>query len=295
MRFSHRLAALCLCLMLALPMTAARAEETAAIPPLYDPPEYVTWLLETARGEIGYTEEKNGSTKYGIWSGDPTAEWCAEFLCWCVDRVDKAHGTKLLGAVYPNYSGTNVGRNWFIREGRYVARSGFVPGWGSQWFSNADAVMTPSSYVPQPGDWVFFSDNAAGDTSHVAMVEYCAYDAEGRPMIHVIEGNNPSAVARNVYPVNHWAILGYGTVRDVAGIAMKFGNQGSKVAALQQLFMDAGLWNLSYTTDKYGTYTENAVKAFQKTAGLEETGIADFATQRALLAYVNALPRTNAP
>lgn len=293
MRFSHRFAALCLFLMLALPV-AARAEDTAAIPPLSDPPEYVTWLLETARGEIGYTEEKNGSTKYGIWSGDPTAEWCAEFLCWCVNQVDKAHGTKLLNTVYPNYTGTNVGRDWFIREGRYVARSGFVPGWGSQWLSGADAVMLPSSYVPQPGDWVFFSDNAAGDTSHVAMVEYCAYDGE-KPMIHVIEGNNPSAVARNVYPVDHWAILGYGTVQDMAGIAMKFGNQGSKVEALQQLFMDVGLWTLSYTTDKYGSYTENAVKAFQKTAGLEETGIADFATQRALRRYADAVKAAGTP
>jgi len=61
--------------------------EATVLAPAYPVPEYVEWLLEVARGEIGYVESKNGYTKYGDWAGDPQAEWCAEFLCWSVECV----------------------------------------------------------------------------------------------------------------------------------------------------------------------------------------------------------------
>ena len=98
--------------------------------------------------------------------------------------------------------------------------------------------MEKNSYIPQPGDWVFLTDNAEGDTSHVALVEYCARDESGRVLVHVIEGNNvtkpaPQSVARNVYPLDYWKILGYGTVHDLADITLRFGCDGPKVTALQ--------------------------------------------------------------
>ena len=73
---------------------AALAGETR-IPPSQPVPDYVTWLLDTAVGEIGYREGDHGYTKYGEWAGDPYCQWCAEFLCWCVDQVDRQHGTAL--------------------------------------------------------------------------------------------------------------------------------------------------------------------------------------------------------
>lgn len=91
--------------------------EDQMIDPAYPVPQYVHWLLDVARGELGYQEGSRGYTKYGEWSGDPYAEWCAEFLCWCVDQVDQQHGLSLLRNAYPMYSGQNTGRNWFIREG----------------------------------------------------------------------------------------------------------------------------------------------------------------------------------
>ena len=48
-------------------------------------PDYVTALLEVAAGEVGYTEQDHGWSKYGAWAGDGYAQWCAEYLCWCVD------------------------------------------------------------------------------------------------------------------------------------------------------------------------------------------------------------------
>ena len=121
------LCALC-ALLLFLP--AAMAEESV-IAPAYAVPEYVEWLLETARGELGTAESRSQTTKYGAWAGNPSAEWCAEFLCWCVSQTDSAHHVKMLNVLYPNYSGSNTGRDWYLAQGRYVSRRGVVTGWGT--------------------------------------------------------------------------------------------------------------------------------------------------------------------
>lgn len=257
------------------------------IPPQYGVPDYVFQLMEVARGEIGYVEEKNGLTKYGTWAGYPMAEWCAEFQCWCVHRVDQLYGTRLLTRVYPNYSGTNVGRDWFIDQGRYIARSGSLPGYGVQWWKNSDRPVPANGYIPQPGDWVFLSDNASYDTSHVALVEYCAYDAEGRIRVHVIEGNNvlkpaPQGVERNDYALDSWRILGYGTVYDLADWTLKFGHSGPKVKELQQELVQAGLLEERYTTGKFGAITQECIKTVQRQSGILETGIANLETRTAL-------------
>ena len=262
-------------------------EEEGLILPRYEVQDYVLYLLDTARAEIGYTEERSGVTKYGTWAGYPTAEWCAEFQCWCVHRVDQQYGTHLLTRAYPNYSGTNVGRDWFIAQGRYVARSGFVPGYGAQWWKDGMTPVEKNSYVPQPGDWMFLTDNSSGDTSHVAMVEYCAYDENGKIRVHVIEGNNvtkpaPQSVERNDYAIDYWRILGYGTVYDLADMTLKFGHSGPKVKALQEELVAAGLLEERYTTGKYGAITTECVKTVQRQAGILETGTANLETRLAL-------------
>ena len=91
--------------------------------PTYTSPEYVNLLIAIANEELGYTEKSDGSTKYGAWYGDAKAEWCAEFLCWCVNEVDSRYGTNLLKNKYPLYGATNIGLNWFLQEGRYVSRT----------------------------------------------------------------------------------------------------------------------------------------------------------------------------
>ena len=257
------------------------------IPPQYAVPEYVSLLMEVARGEIGFVEEKNGLTKYGTWAGYPMAEWCAEFQCWCVNQVDKQYGTHLLNKVYPNYSGTNVGRDWFIGQGRYIARTGVLSGYGAQWWKGSDQAVPVNGYIPQPGDWMFLSDNSSYDTSHVALVEYCAYDAEGCVRVHVIEGNNvlkpaPQGVERNDYALDSWRILGYGTVYELADWTLKFGHSGPKVKALQEELVQAGLLEEKYTTGKFGAITQDCVKEVQRRCGILETGIANLETRAAL-------------
>lgn len=259
---------------------SAGAAEDTVIPPRYPVPDYVVQLLDIARGELGYREKSDGTTKYGQWSGNPTAEWCAEFLCWSVHQTDEKHGLNLLKNIYPLYGATNVGLRWFLREGRYVSRTGFVNDWGSMWYKNGDA-MASGSYVPQPGDWVFFSYTPSGDTTHVAMVEYCTEGA-GRVKVHVIEGNNPDRVQRAEYGVDDWRILGYGTVHDVADLVLRGGNEGRKVKDLQEKLALLGLMPPDAATGVYGGQTAEGVRSFQASKGLTATGIANRQTQLAL-------------
>ena len=273
---------------------AARAEETV-IEPIRPVPQYVQWLLDVARQEMGYTEERSGYTKYGEWSGDPYAQWCAEFLCWCVDQVDQQHGTHLLRQVYPLYNSSNWGLKWFLRQGRYIARTGYVKDWGTQWFTGQDERMASASYVPQPGDWVFYTFDDQGNTAHVAMVEYCAVDESGQIRAHVIEGNMPDKVQRSSHLLTDWRVLGYGTVHDLADTVITNGCQGRKVLLLQQKLQYLGYLAEGNLDSQYVTPTIQAVRAFQTDIGIEATGVANRQTQLALdAAYQEAYWREDA-
>lgn len=257
--------------------SAALAEEI--IEPAYPVPDYVTWLLEVATGEIGERENSRGETKYGRWSGDPAAQWCAEYLCWCVDQVDQQHGTSLLNAVYPMYSGSNTGRNWFIKNGRYIARNGHLADWGYQWLKGQEHFLTTGDYIPQPGDWVFFTWTSNTDTDHVAMVEYCAKAPDGSISVHVLEGNNPDKVQRNVYAIDYVRILGYGTVHDAADWTMRSGNSGEKVRQLQEKLSTLGFMTADQIDGRYGEVTARSISAYQRFCGEADTGIANIQTQ----------------
>ena len=273
---------LCLAAFTLLFYSALGDEEIIA--PAYPVPQYVQWLLDVARGELGYTEGRDLYTKYGEWAGDPYAEWCAEFLCWCVDQVDQQYGTRLLTQIYPRYSGMNTGMNWFIRQGRFIARNGVVPDWGSQWFYGEEDRMAVASYIPQPGDWVFYTFDASGNTAHVAMIEYCTQDENGTVTAHVIEGNLPDRVQRNTHQLNDWRVLGYGTVRDLAGVVLNSHSAGIKVERLQEMLSALGYLDAQYITGNYGSATAQAVRSFQADTGKSPTGIANHHTQDTLSA-----------
>lgn len=277
------LATLLTLLLVCASLCSAQAEEKETIlEPLWPVPDYVQWLLEVAQGEIGYEEGPRGYTKYGEWAGDPYAQWCAEFLCWCVNQVDETHGTELLKNVYPLYSGQNTGRNWFIRQGRYITRNGNLENWGYQWLKGEEEYIRTGTYIPQPGDWVFFTWTSTTDTDHVAMVEYCSQDAQGNITVHVIEGNTPLAVKRTEYALTYSRILGYGTVHDVADWTMRSGNSGQKVRQLQEKLAYLGYLAQESVDGVYGPATVEAVKQYQTAKGLKVLGIANIATQKQL-------------
>lgn len=279
---------ICLLLLLVVPFSV-HAENI--IPPAYEVPDYVTWLLDVARGELGYTETASGYTKYGEWAGDSFAQWCAEFQCWCVNQVDEIYGTGLLNTVYPMYSGTNTGKNWFLARGRYISRTGFIDGWGSQWLWNEEELLEKNAYIPQPGDWAFFTFTGGTDTDHVALVEYCTREDDGSVAVHLIEGNDPDKVQRHVYPLTSSQILGFGTVRDSVGTTMRSGCEGLIVEELEKKLHYLGLMSDTYLDQHWGPDTTNAVKAFQQTMTDKlVNGLADRRTQTELaLAYDSAL------
>ena len=264
--------------LLLFPCLSACAEDER-IEPAWPVPDYVEHLLQVASEEVGYKED-HGRTKYGAWAGDAAAQWCAEFQCWCVDQVDKRWGTSLLRNVYPYYTSSNTGRSWFIRAGRYVIRKGRVENWGYEWLKGTTSFIRSGDYIPQPGDWVFFNWGSGTDTEHVALVEFCTRNtATGEVLVHVIEGNKPSAVARDTYDLNSPTILGYGTVHDVADITMTFGNEGEKVRVLQERLSYLGFLDASFVTGRFGDGTLEAVKAFQAARGLRVNGISNMDTQ----------------
>ena len=270
---------LLLCLMAS---TGLADSKDNAIRPQWPVPEYVTQLLEIAGNEVGYKEGAHGYSKYGEYWGDGYAQWCAEYLCWCVDQVDKTHGTQLLKNVYPLYSGQNTGMRWFIKEGRWVARNGNLDEWGYQWFKGEDEFITAGEYIPQPGDWVFFSWTSDGNTSHVAMVEYAVQNKDGSVTIHCLEGNNPDRVARVTYSTADKKILGYGTVHDVADWTMRFGNTGKKVTELQEKLVYLGWLGEESITGHFGVNTQDAITRFQTAYDLKVLGIANIETQTLL-------------
>ncbi len=273
--------ALLLALTLLLPLSAALADESR-IPPAYPVPDYVTWLLEVASEEVGYREGDHGYSKYGEWAGDPYGQWCAEFLCWCVDQVDQRHGTALLNEVYPLYSGTNTGRNWYVSHGRYLVRWGQLENWGYQWLKGSDHFLQTGDYIPQPGDWVLFTWTSDLNTDHVAMVEYCTRDSEGNVTIHVIEGNTPVAVKRAEYPLTYSRILGYGTVHDACNWTIRSGNSGMKVRQLQEKLVSLGYLSGEQVDGVYGGSMVQAIRAVQQAEGIPVSGIANIATQNAI-------------
>ena len=260
------------------------SEETERVIDPGEVPEFVKQLLAIAEKEIGYEEGPDNLTKYGEWSGDKHAAWCAEFVCWCVNQVDEQHGTALLHEVYPKWSGQNTGRDWFLKRGRFAYRKGSCPGWGSQWLKGDDHTLEKNEYIPRPGDLMFFSYNEAGDTEHVALVEYCAYDADGDVIVHVIEGNNPSKVQRSRYRLASSQVLGFGLCQDLVDTTMRSGNQGDKVLSLQKALNRIGLLEDRHLTGGYGGNTKRAVMDFQQEYMEDKTpnGIADRETQQAI-------------
>ena len=280
---------LCALTFAALPALAAQTR----IEPDRPVPDYVSWLLEVAGGEVGYKEGDHGWTKYGEWAGDPYAQWCAEYLCWCVDQVDQQHGTALLNTVYPMYSGSNTGRSWFIRQGRFVVRWGNLEGWGYQWLKGEDHFLTTGDYIPQPGDWVFFTWTSDENTDHVAMVEYCTRDDAGNVTIHCLEGNTPATVKRAEYDLHYSRILGYGTVHDMCDWTLRGGNSGEKVAQLQRKLVRLGALTEDQVDGIYGSATAQAIRDYQAANGIAVNGIANISTQTSINRRIYRLEHDN--
>lgn len=125
-----------------------------------------------------------GGAPYWSWYGFPSrVEWCACFVSWCADQCGYIDA-----GVFPKFAGCVLGAQWFQEHG----------------------LWRDNSYVPRPGDIIFFdwrrNGRQDGVTDHVGIVERTE---DG--MVYTIEGNSGNRCRQRSYPLGDAQIYGYGT------------------------------------------------------------------------------------
>lgn len=146
-------------------------------------------FVAVAQAEIGTQGPEDQRNKYTLWRGAINGypdegygyPWCATFVSWCMNEVG-GFGEE----VYPSAS-CNV-----------------------MWANSKGVKHTDTtSYIPQPGDIIFYDYGSTNSTSaldHVGIVE--SYDAQAG-IVYTIEGNYSNAVSRVERPYLSNDICGY--------------------------------------------------------------------------------------
>lgn len=157
--------------------------------------EFPADVLAIAETQLGYTESsrnyiindqgrKLGYSRYGAWYGAPYGDWCAMFVSFCL-----------------HYGG--VPAEAFPREASC-----------QRWIedlTDLDLYRETESYIPNPGDLVFFNWDTEPDADHVGLVEEIVLDEKGNcKEIKTIEGNSSNRVQRVTYDWGDPSIMGYG-------------------------------------------------------------------------------------
>jgi hypothetical protein len=246
-------------------------------------------IIEIAKKEVGTIEgPKDNETKYGAWIKVNFQPWCQSFVSWCAHTAGVAK--------FPKSASTVAASDEFKKQGRW-----------------ADARNDD----PTPGDWIYFDfpDDGVNRISHVGL---CIKN-NGDGTIQVIEGNTSGTAKgdqRNggmcvektrAYVKNKKGILnavvGWGRpvyageentpllskagvvteapvakAKKAAPAAFKPLKNGSKGQAVKNV---QNLLGLKADGD-FGSGTEKAVKAFQSSNKLTQTGIVDVITFKAL-------------
>lgn len=172
---------LALCMVVcSLPITAFAAHENTH----QNTDDALSDILKIAATQIGYKEEENGYTKYGASYGNETMDWCCAFVAWCALQAEIS-----VNAI-PQEIGSTAMQNAFISKKLYVS-----------------SISQGSTYIPQPGDLVFFANSSSKDApDHIGIVEKATNEK-----ITVIEGNYSDKVARTTYKVDSKKIVGFAT------------------------------------------------------------------------------------
>jgi peptidoglycan hydrolase-like protein with peptidoglycan-binding domain len=239
-------------------------------------------ILARARSQLGTYESPFGSnrTPYSRWYG-LIGPWCAMFVSWCFFN----EGLPLPASTAKGFAYTPVGAAWFKRRGRWTRR-------------------------PQVGAVIFFDFPGDGvdRISHVGIVE--RVNPDGSPTC--LEGNTNAPGGRTGGEVMRHrrtvGIVGYGlpnygvTVArpdedphdPAAGGELRHGARGPDVARWQRQLNEAMGARLA-VDGEFGPDTLKTTKNFQRTAGLEPTGMVDSRTRRALAKALAGKQKPGAP
>lgn len=171
----------------------------------------------------------------------------------------------------------------------------------SQWC--ADCHGSDMSELPKvPGAAVFIHSNSSGYITHVGYLEKPVSADKPNGDWYVIEARGVMyGVVRTKLSQrgwNRWGLMlqymDYGDVsvpeRELGARILKSGMTGTDVRTLQSLLLELGYELPRYGADgQYGSETVNAVKAFQKWAGLSADGEYGPDTHKALMLAINEL------
>lgn len=134
-------------------------------------------LVDVARTQIG----NQGGQPYWSWFGfSERVPWCACFVSWCADQCGYIEA-----GILPRFSVCDDGISWFREKGQYAA----------------------ATYIPRPGDLIFFDWDRDGISDHVGIVA----SVEGGS-VHTVEGNTSNICAERIYLLGDGRICGYGKV-----------------------------------------------------------------------------------
>lgn len=143
----------------------ASAQPTAANGSLQT---FIDWAIWYAGEEPAFPVEADGTTVYGDLFGNPTAQWCTEFLMYSLQKAEDHLGTQYLENAYPWCDSAYASGLWFKARSRF---------------------FDPEGYTPSRGDLVFFDTYSSGYPDHIGTVTDVFYDNAGVLSIRTIEGN----------------------------------------------------------------------------------------------------------
>ncbi|MBQ6234776.1 MAG: CHAP domain-containing protein [Clostridia bacterium] len=161
-------------------------------------------VLTIAKAQLGYRESernfelvdgvKKGYTRYGAWYGLPYEDWCAMFISFCLSYAE------IPETEMPRESGVDRWIDLLAVMELYHC----IP----EHWDEPDA-LPEDSYLPKPGDLIFFREQYRTGSSHVGIV--CTVD-ETEGLLTTIEGNSDNCVQVVTYLMSDPRIMGYGVL-----------------------------------------------------------------------------------
>ena len=175
--------------------------EPPALPKLGKDMIFSERLVAVAKSQVGYHEMEShfgykeggkvsGWSYYGAWYGMPYEEWCAMFVCYCLEKAG------IGGGILPRAANC------------YRWKRELTPEY---------YIDDEDEYIPEPGDLIFFhhnrEDRNPGDPNfpnHVGIV--VDYDPE-KDYVYTVEGNSGKKVSEHIYSRENETIVGYASLR----------------------------------------------------------------------------------
>jgi len=159
--------------------------------------EFIETFIGIAEQQPQYPV-KDGKTIYGELFNNPHAQWCTEFVMYCLKQAENQLGTSFIDTVYPWNDSAYATGLWFKRKNRYYDAHG--------------------SFIPSRGDLIIFDSEYAGYPNHIGIVTGTVAE-NGITYITTIEGNIPedevSQVRRRKLAVTDPIIMAYCSAAEV--------------------------------------------------------------------------------